>query len=86
MKVTIEQYQKLLNDIDGVEVKELKHMENESTYNHNFYEYTKDFIHYVLLGESDDDTETEWWWCVGDSYLLVGYSYVEKEIIRIICK
>lgn len=82
MKITFKQYEKLLNDIEGVSEKELKRIDEKSSYNHNFYFFVKDGIHYILLGESDDDTETEWWWVVGDALLLVGYSYVESEIIK----
>jgi hypothetical protein len=82
MKITFEQYEKLLENIDGVSEKELERIDEKSSYNHNFYYFIKDGIHYILLGESDDNEETEWWWCVGDTLLLIGYSYVENHIIK----
>jgi len=60
----------------------LKRIDEKSSYNHNYYYFIKDGIHYIVLGESDDDRETEWWWCVADAKLLIGYSYVEEEIIH----
>jgi len=82
MKIIFKQYEKLLNDINGVSEKELKRIDEKSSYNYNFYHFEKDGIHYTLLGESDDDTETEWWWCVGDTKLLVGYSWIKDEKIK----
>lgn len=82
MKINIAQYEKLLEDIDGINEKELKRIEEKSSYNNNFYYFAKDGIHYIILGESDDDTETEWWWCVGDVKLLIGYSWINEEVIH----
>ena len=82
MKISLNQYKKLLEDIDGISEKELKRIDEKSSYNHNFYYFSKNSIHYIVLGESDDDTETEWWWCVGDVKLLIGYSWISDEIIH----
>lgn len=82
MNISLSQYKKLLENIDGVSEKELNRIEEKSFYNNNFYYFSKNGIHYIVLGESDDDTETEWWWCVGDVKLLIGYSWISEEIIH----
>jgi len=67
---------------DGVVLDDLKRIDEVSAYNHNYYIY-KGFI---ILGESDDDQETEWFLINNFSMQnLIGYSYVcdspEKIIV-----
>lgn len=83
MKKDFAQYEKLLTDIDGVHESELKRIKEKSSYNYNFYFFVKGGIHYLILGESDDDTETAWWWCIGDARLLIGYSWINEEVIHV---
>ena len=82
MKTNLTEYKKLLKGIDGVREKELKIIEDKSSYNHNFYYFVKDFVHYIVLGESNDDDETKWWWCDGDAKLFIGRSWITGETIH----
>lgn len=84
MRIDIGQYKDLLDSIDGVNEKELKMIKEISSYNRNYYTFKAGFKHYTLLGESNDEDETEWWWCIGNAKLLVGYSYTQNENIKVV--
>lgn len=57
---------------DGVYEEELEHLKDVSTYNHNYYSFNGK----LLLGVSDDDNFTQWYWVLGvQGVLPIGGSY-----------
>jgi len=59
------------NTFDGLSVEALKRIDEVSEYNYNYYSYKG----HLILGVSDDDTETEWFLIKNDTVRdLIGYS------------
>jgi len=77
--ISLKQYKKAIKDLNGLSVEKLEHNKKDSSYNYNYYKITINSIHYKLLGCSDDDTETEWYWVNGNCLLLIGYSYINEH-------
>lgn len=73
-------YKRLMEAIDRKGEDRLKHLKDESSYNHNFYLFESEGITYKLLGESDDIDTTTWYWVQGDALLVLGESQVGRKI------
>lgn len=67
--VSIEEYEDLLKAIDGISEKELQHIEA------NRYFFSHGLRSYELIDRSSYDEEPEWYWVLGETALLIGYSY-----------
>ena len=56
---------------DGVCEDDMTHLKGESTYNNNYYIINGN----TLLGESDDDNFTQWYWVLEHKCVAIGGSY-----------
>ena len=63
---------KIANDnFDGVKESDMSHIPEVSTYNHNYYSLNGN----LLLGVSDDDNFTQWYWVLNEKFIAIGGSY-----------
>ena len=56
---------------DGVSEDQMSHLKDISSYNYNFYQYKGK----LLLGISDDDNFTQWYWARGNQFHPIAGSY-----------
>ena len=65
---------------NGLNMEQFKRIDEISHYNNNFYiGFDKD----LLFGKSDDDNTTEWWLIENKTFIYLGESYCEDEILHL---
>ena len=62
--------------IEGLDMKQFKHLKEISSYNHNYYIGNNNDL---LYGKSDDDNTTEWWVIIGEYSHYLGESYCSND-------
>ena len=65
---------------NGVSKDDMTHIKDISRYNYNFYQYNGQ----LLLGVSDDDNFTRWYWAKGTQFHPIAGSYCSDGDILIV--